>query len=509
MGFSAAHPSRPLPDLCTLSQAALATRSTDLAAAAAVSADPGAVLLKQGLAGKPPPRPLATLSPEVEAAERAARAAPPLSDGELKAAAGAKAVHVAAMLRAANGHGPGARAATHPATERPAAAAAAAARGGAPPTPAADELLLSRPALSTDGLTARLGHPPGPGDGPVHHPSHGHSIHVIFTSNGAPSLNWQTRVLAATLGEVREMAFGDRLAGFTRILHRSSDDALVGEVPTFRASPLTPACDAWCEHPVGDRPDAVRQFFDAARVEKGLVAAPWVYLIEPDYLFVKPIAAPLAETTGLSYGFPLPFLNPMAGAPAVAAALARLWPGGDLAALPTAGPAPALLRAHEWVSVLPAWVAAAAAIEADPEAKAALGPSRELHAFALAAAQTGLRLDLTPPPSNLLIAQPPLDEDIGDASAYHYSWGVRVVEGGSGKVVWAWDKRAETGAGLVDVPPTIPLPPGPWREGWVVGEEGTSTRKNVSRALYDTLRSQATTLNRASAAVGGRGGGRA
>ena len=470
--------------------------------------DPGAALLKAaGVSDAAAAASLPALSPEVEAAEAAARAAPPLSDADLKAAAGAKAVEVAAMMRAANGYGPKGKGGGGGG----AAAAAKRPRGGLglPPAPAK---LLTRPALSTASLTARLGHPPGPGDGPIRHPSHGSSVHVIFTSNGSPALNWQTRILAATLAEAREMAYGDRLAGFTRILHRSSDDGLVGEIPTFRATPLTPACDAWCEHPAGDRPGAVRQFFDAARVEADLLAAPWVYLIEPDYLFVKPIILPLAETTGPSLGFPLPYLDP-AARPDLAPHLVRLWPGGDVASLPHAGPAPALLRAHEWASLLPAWVATAAAIEADPAAKAALGASSDAWAFALAAGKAKLRLDLAPPPANLLIAQPPLDEDIGEASAYHYSWGVKVVDGATGGVVWAWDKRGETGgtasaaAGDAPPPPIIPLPPGPWREGWTVGEGAAA--KNVSRALYDTLRSQATTLNRASArARAGGGGGR-
>ena len=43
------------------------------------------------------------------------------------------------------------------------------------------------------------------------------------------------------------------------------------QVPTFRAQPLTPACDAWCEFPVSDRPNAVRQFFDAAAQQPSLI----------------------------------------------------------------------------------------------------------------------------------------------------------------------------------------------------------------------------------------------
>ena len=43
------------------------------------------------------------------------------------------------------------------------------------------------------------------------------------------------------------------------------------QVPTFRADPLTPACDSWCDFPVSDRPNAVRQFFDAAVRQPSLI----------------------------------------------------------------------------------------------------------------------------------------------------------------------------------------------------------------------------------------------
>lgn len=43
------------------------------------------------------------------------------------------------------------------------------------------------------------------------------------------------------------------------------------QVPTFRADPLTPSCDSWCEFPVSDRPNAVRQFFDAAQKDSSML----------------------------------------------------------------------------------------------------------------------------------------------------------------------------------------------------------------------------------------------
>lgn len=43
------------------------------------------------------------------------------------------------------------------------------------------------------------------------------------------------------------------------------------QVPSYRAEPLTPACDIWCEFPVSDRPNAVMQFFQAARKDPTMI----------------------------------------------------------------------------------------------------------------------------------------------------------------------------------------------------------------------------------------------
>ena len=43
------------------------------------------------------------------------------------------------------------------------------------------------------------------------------------------------------------------------------------QVPTFRADPLNPKCDTWCEFPVSDRPNAVAQFFKAADADPDLI----------------------------------------------------------------------------------------------------------------------------------------------------------------------------------------------------------------------------------------------
>ena len=160
-------------------------------------------------------------------------------------------------------------------------------------------------------------------------------VHVIVTSNGSPYLNYQTRLLFASWQRVKATTTGggeqttfdppprpssspssspattatSTMAGFTRILHRTADDALSrgGEEPTQRVAPRTPACDEWCPFPVADRSEAVRSFFAAVRSSsKGMklkipgmeeedeesAASLFYFLAETDYLFLRPLQVP-------------------------------------------------------------------------------------------------------------------------------------------------------------------------------------------------------------------------
>jgi len=48
-------------------------------------------------------------------------------------------------------------------------------------------------------------------------------------------------------------------------------EAGTSQVPTYRANPLTPACDTWCDFPVADRPNAVRQWIAAAEKDPSMI----------------------------------------------------------------------------------------------------------------------------------------------------------------------------------------------------------------------------------------------
>ena len=86
---------------------------------------------------------------------------------------------------------------------------------------------------------------------------------------------------------------------------------MVQEIPSFHAMPLTPKCDGWCEFPVADRPNAVRQFFSAAAKDPSMIKAPWILMIETDYVWMGPLVnVPRAETNAKSWGFPYGYIVP-------------------------------------------------------------------------------------------------------------------------------------------------------------------------------------------------------
>jgi hypothetical protein len=66
------------------------------------------------------------------------------------------------------------------------------------------------------------------------------------------------------------------------------------QVPTWRANPLHPECDTWCDFPVADRANGVAQWIAAAKADPSLIKAPWLLMIETDYVWKKPVGWPPA-----------------------------------------------------------------------------------------------------------------------------------------------------------------------------------------------------------------------
>ena len=302
---------------------------------------------------------------------------------------------------------------------------------------------------------------------PDYQPSGGpaDALHFVITSNGSPYVNFQTRVMYHSYLAARAKATGDDAAfhgGFTRILHRRMNDALMREVPTVRVQPLHPACDTWCEFPVADRPDAFRQWLlsrDSRRFR-------YIMLGESDYVVVRPLPSikvreALADHDGVCYHYD--YINPRyGGVEQKLRDMVRIGGGYELPPIDriySSGPAPVILTREGWEKVTPPWQSFTKAIEDTPGIKSVLGWVREMYAWSAAAAVVGLNVLQQDRGSTFLIAQPPADDAIDDATMYHYTWGTELRDAGSNKVVWEWDKRKYTGASDSFKLPELAMPP--------------------------------------------------
>eukprot|EP00899_Mesostigma_viride_P002880 jgi/Mesvir1/12593/Mv17923-RA.1 len=177
---------------------------------------------------------------------------------------------------------------------------------------------------------------------------------------------------------------------------------------------------------------------------------------------------------------------------------------GPLTDIPGSGNAPTLLHYEDFLRVAPLWEEYTAKIEEDAEAKEKFGWVREMYAFSIALAKAKVKVDLTPPPHNMLMSQPPTDHVMGDAAMIHYTWGAEVYNRTNDDppkyhMVWTWDKRTYMGgqyhsptsfalARLPDLPP--------WAPNALFLQEWFQ-HQAVTKDLWDTLNLEKEAFNRA------------
>ena len=80
--------------------------------------------------------------------------------------------------------------------------------------------------------------------------------------------------------------------------------------------------------------------------------APWLLLIETDYVWMKPLHAPPAHNPS-SKGMAYPFNYIIPLAPSIESVMRKMFPAelGPLSAIPGSGPAPVMMRFDEWLQV--------------------------------------------------------------------------------------------------------------------------------------------------------------
>ncbi|PNW78775.1 hypothetical protein CHLRE_09g389763v5 [Chlamydomonas reinhardtii] len=320
---------------------------------------------------------------------------------------------------------------------------------------------------------------------PVKEKMPGNTVHTLFTSNGSPYQNIQARIMVGTYNIVRKMPGGERLVALTRILHRTTPDEVMDEIPTFIAQPLQPDCDKWCWFPVADRANAMQQFIDAAEKDPSMLKAPWLLLLETDYVWMKPLPDPGdaydRSVPGWSFGFD--YIAP--SIPIIVKLLKERCPDCDPKDVPNSGPAPVLARFSDFKAATPIWEDLSKWIETHEEAKKQLGWVREMYAWDIGVAANKLNIKNLPPPSSPLISQPPHDRAIGNASMYHYTWGSIYKRPGVEKEIWMFDKRTYTAYEHQLKLPLIPMPP-EWSEG-ITLQDGLGVTKELHGTVVDMI----------------------
>ncbi len=80
--------------------------------------------------------------------------------------------------------------------------------------------------------------------------------------------------------------------------------------------------------------------------------APWLLLIETDYVWMKPLQAPPAHDPR-SKGMIYPFNYIVPQAPSLESVMRKMYPAelGPLTDVPGSGPAPVMMRFDEWLQV--------------------------------------------------------------------------------------------------------------------------------------------------------------
>lgn len=250
--------------------------------------------------------------------------------------------------------------------------------------------------------------------------------HVLTSHTTCPhaDMNWQTRVFYATYKRVVAQDLGGVMArgAFTRVLHRSTDDELMQEVPTWRITPVHVNCDVYCSFPVADRAPALLEWLRTPDSQR----CSHILLVETDYVFIRPLPASILPARGRALGFPYSYIIPQF--PTVVPFAQKFYPDGPLSDIPATGNAPMLLAREDFERILPVWSDFVAQIEADDGAVDTLGWVRDMYAWSFAAAKVKLPHDLPAPPNSPLMVQPPADTQTGEAAILHYTW-VRAIVG--------------------------------------------------------------------------------
>jgi len=261
-------------------------------------------------------------------------------------------------------------------------------------------------------------------------------FHVMLTANEQSYVAWQSRIMYQRYLKLLSSEDSGAFGGFTRVLHSERTDNLMDEIPSVVVDPLPKGVDEG--YVVLNRPYAIKQW-----LEKYNFAEEYVFMTEPDHLYLRPI--PLLAQPKLAAAFPFFYINPKD--PKFSPIVQKFNKvNADLKDFAPIGNSPVMIHKDELKKVCTVWDTLAIKMKQDPETNSAFGWVLEMWAYSIASAQVGVKYDLVPE----FMLQPPWDktEEVpGGKKGYilHYTYGQDFNEKGKftpGKVgKWHWDKR--------------------------------------------------------------------
>jgi len=261
-------------------------------------------------------------------------------------------------------------------------------------------------------------------------------FHVMLTANEQSYVAWQSRIMYQRYLKLLSREDSGAFGGFTRVLHSERADNLMDEIPSVVVDPLPKGVDEG--YVVLNRPYAIKQW-----LEKYNFAEEYVFMTEPDHLYLRPI--PLLAQPKLAAAFPFFYINPKD--PKFTPIVQKFNKvNADLKDFAPIGNSPVMIHKDELKKVCTVWDTLAIKMKQDPETNSAFGWVLEMWAYSIASAQVGVKYDLVPE----FMLQPPWDktEEVpGGKKGYilHYTYGQDFNEKGKftpGKVgKWHWDKR--------------------------------------------------------------------
>lgn len=293
----------------------------------------------------------------------------------------------------------------------------------------------------------------------------GDTVHTLLTCDGGPYQDFQTRIMYASYKMVQKMPGGEKMTGFTRILHRTEPDLLMNEIPTWHVWDLWhPECDTGCYFPVINRPNVVMQFMRAAAQDASLVKGAWLLLAESDYLWMQPVMAPGNAYDPSVAGEQYLFDYIMPQHPDAAPHIQKLYgPDEDINDVPASGPAPVMIRLEEWLIIGADYERLTYEMELAPEIVAQLAWVREMYTWDVACAMhPEITIKLLKPPNSTLMLQSPFDSALNKAAFCHYTWGALFYDkppSQGGTNIYSWNKREYMTWPHVVKPPHMPIPP--------------------------------------------------